>query len=75
MKLIKEETVITKSDILRIVHEYLAQLMGCEIADFTKEEPTISLRDTVEPFLKIAICGNAKVLVIYQTDMFFELPF
>lgn len=62
MKLIKEETVITKSDILRIVHEYLAQLMNCKVADFTKEETTFSVRNIDEPFLKIVICGKSVVV-------------
>ena len=57
-----EKKFMTKSDILRIVHEYLAQLMECEVSDFVKEEPTISIRNTEEPYLKILMCGNATII-------------
>lgn len=53
---------MTKVDMLNIIYEYLAQLMECEVADFTKEETTFSVRNIKEPFLKIVICGNSIVV-------------
>ena len=53
---------MTKDDMLNIIYEYLAQLMECEVADFTKEETTFSVRNIKEPFLKIIICGNSIVV-------------
>ena len=53
---------MTKVDILNIIYEYLAQLMECEVADFTREETTFSVRNIEEPFLKIIICGNSIVV-------------
>lgn len=53
---------MTKVDMLNIIYEYLAQLMECEVADFTKEETTFSVRNIKEPFLKIIICGNSIVV-------------
>ncbi|MBQ9843858.1 MAG: GNAT family N-acetyltransferase [Oscillospiraceae bacterium] len=53
---------MTKVDILNIIYEYLAQLMECEVADFTREETTFSVCNVKEPFLKIVICGNSVVV-------------
>ena len=55
---------MTKVDMLNIIYEYLAQLMECEVADFTKEETTFSVRNIEEPFLKIIICGNSIVVTV-----------
>ena len=52
---------MTKADMLNTIYEYLAQLMECKIADFTKEETTFSVRNIEEPFLKIVICGKSVV--------------
>jgi len=53
---------MTKADMLNTIYEYLAQLMECEVADFTREETTFSVRNIEEPFLKIMICGNSIVV-------------
>ena len=53
---------MTKVDILNIIYEHLAQLMECEVADFTREETTFSVRNIEAPFLKIIICGNSIVV-------------
>ncbi len=60
---------MTKVDMLNINYEYLAQLMECEIADFTKEETTFSVRNIEEPFLKIVICGKS-VVVTASTNLY-----
>lgn len=53
---------MTKVGMLNIIYEYLAQLMECEIADFTKEETTFSVRNVKDSFLKIVICGKTVVV-------------
>ena len=53
---------MTKAEMLHIVYAYLSTLMGCEIADFSKAEPTFSVCNTVESYLKILLCGNATIV-------------
>ena len=53
---------MTKVEMLNTVYAYLSQLIVCDISDFAKEEPTISIRNTEEPYLKILMCGNATII-------------